>query len=394
MANTATYSELLNAKFQNTSSHFVDLTTRYNNTVNQLPKRARINFDARLKKAIKAFKKANPNVISFDRSVFPLCLATDVPLSKIVIDTTMQREPNLNWLLTILENFRAYQVQPIQIFDTGDGRYGAWDSQHTALDLFIIATQILGLDIDKVMVPSVLYAVTSRANLRNLFISMNSTKGNNAGKKELDIIDIMEQMIYGVEVDGVNDPIWEDAHKKWEYIKDAGMFLTAEKFHNTEEIGAISRLNEIQDVVPEVVRMFSVYGRYIVDLQQRAINTKEIPIIMEFFDMCYKEQIKISDEDIEELAQHCVDLFDANFDSKGEFWKMVHQANINAWNAINKGKDKEYWGEPPRNLKNTAQGINFFYYQLKKSWVPTKNKEFKFPKAPTNVYIPNQKDLY
>ncbi len=42
------------------------------------------------------------------------------------VDTTMQREPNLQWILTIIENFRAYQAQPVQVYATSDGGWGGW----------------------------------------------------------------------------------------------------------------------------------------------------------------------------------------------------------------------------------------------------------------------------
>jgi hypothetical protein len=84
--------------------------------------------------------------------------------------------------------------------------------------------------------------------------------------------------------------------------------------------GAISRLNEINDASPEVVRQFCVYAKYIVELQERAIDSKESPIIIEFLNLCEQNQIKLTDSEIEDLAQHCVDLFDANFNSK---WSIL-----------------------------------------------------------------------
>jgi hypothetical protein len=118
-------------------------------------------------------------------------------LQDIQIDTTMQREPNLQWILTIIENFRAYQAQPIQVYATADG-YGAWDGQHTSLALYLIATQALGMNFEDVEVPINIYDIVSRGEIRGNFINNNTTVGKNAGKKPLDIIDIFEQMIYGL----------------------------------------------------------------------------------------------------------------------------------------------------------------------------------------------------
>lgn len=389
-----------NAKFRNTTSHFVGLDQRIAETVAKMSARGQANWASHLKKAIASFKKNHPTVKDFaNRTALPLCNAKEVKLDDIFIDTTMQREPDLNWVLKIITNFRAYQAQPMQLFSRGGSTWGAWDSQHTALSLYLIAKHAFNINLADVTVPGVIFDVKSRADLRNLFISMNSTKGKNAGKKALDIIDIFEQMIYGVEVDGVTDPEWVAAHAKWEHLADAGLFLTAEKFNNIDQTGAISRLNEINDASVEVVRQFAVYGKYVVEFQDlpglpRYINSKEIPIIIEFLNLCEQNQITYSDAEIEDLAQHCIELFDANFDAKGPYWQNVHQANMNAYNKSLVGIPKISWPSPPANNKNTPTGLSYFWHQLAKSWVPTKPAGFKFPKQPFNVFVPSTQDLF
>lgn len=394
MANQ-TYASLRNSRFSNTSSHFVDLAERLDSIIKNLPKRARANWESNLKKAIGEFKRAYPGIKDFNRKSFRLVEATEIDISRIVIDTTMQREPDLAWVLEIIRNFRAYQAQPIQVYATPDSRWGGWDGQHTALALFLIARHAFNLDLTTVTVPANIYNITNRGEIRNNFICNNSFAGKGAGKKALDAIDIFDQKIYGVEVDGVTDPDWVDAWKKWKHIASAGMFLTAEKFKNHEEPGAISRLNEINDYSEEVIRQFCVYGRYIVDLQQRAIETKEIPLITELLYMCEQEDIKWSDAVIEDLAQHLVDKFDANFDGDGPFWHQCHQANVNAWRRNNKalGIPQTAWGDEPRNTKNVPIGISFLWHQLQHTWVPGQSKGFRFPKKPQAIYTPDVKDL-
>jgi len=389
----STYADLRNARYTNSASNLVDLVQRYNDTVAALPRQAQRNHQAKLVKALQTFKKNNPGLRSINEPTFRLCKSLMGRLCDIQIDTTMQREPNLQWIITIIENFRAYQAQPIQVYATANG-YGAWDGQHTSLALYLIATQALGMKFEDVEVPINIYDIVSRGEIRGNFINNNTTVGKNAGKKPLDIIDIMMQMIYGVEVDGVTEQEWVDAHAKWKAIAAAGMFLTADKFNDTDQIGAISRLNEIMDSSVNVVKQFAVYGKYIVDLQKRPINTKEIPIIMEFLNICEQQDITYSDAEIQDLAQHCVDLFDANFDAKGPFWEVAHQANLNAYNKANRGVPKHLWPDAPRNSKNVPQGIAFFWHQLQKSWVPTKVQGFRFPKQPFSVYQPDAKDLF
>jgi len=387
------YAAKRNAVYQNSSSNLVDLVQRLNDTIASMPVQAQRNWQSKLAKALTMFKKNNSGLKSINDPRFRLCKSLMGKLKDIQIDTTMQREPNLQWIITIIENFRAYQAQPIQVYATANG-YGAWDGQHTSLALYLIATQALGMNFDDVEVPINIYDIVSRGEIRGNFINNNTTVGKNAGKKPLDIIDIIQQMIYGVEVDGVTEQEWVDAHAKWQAIAAAGMFMTADKFNDTEQVGAISRLNEINDSSVRVVKQFAVYGKYVVGLQQRPINTKEIPIIMEFLNICEQQDITYTDAEIEDLAQHCIDLFDANFDAKGPFWDVAHQANLNAYNKANKGVPKHLWPDAPRNSKNVPQGIAFFWHQLQKSWVPTQGAGFKFPKQPFSVYTPDAKDLF
>lgn len=391
---TQSYADLKNSRYSNTQSNLVDLVTRLNTIINNLPPQAQRNWQSALSKAIQVFKKNHPNIKFDDRINFRLCRSIERPLSQVVIDTTMQRDPDLQWILKIITNFRAYQAQPIQVYETDDGRLGGWDGQHTALALYLIVTHAFGLDYHKVMVPVNIYAIQSRGELRSNFINNNTTVGKNAGKKPLDIIDIFMQMIYGVEIDNVNEPEWKDAHAKWKHIANAGMFLTATKFNDSDQVGAISRLNELNDASVEVVRQFAVYGEYIVSMQQRPINSKEIPIIIEFLNLCEQNQIKYSDDELKDLAQHCIELFDANFDKDSVFWEQCHQSNLNAYKKANKKLPTELWPKAPSNNKNTPTGLSFFWHQLKKSWLPTQPKGFKFPKQPFSVYIPDNKDLF
>jgi hypothetical protein len=399
MSNAVTaYAAAQNARYKNSQSNLVDLVQRLNETIQNLPPAAQRNWQAGLKKALAEFRRNNPQVKNFDRQFFPLCRAIDAQLCQIVIDTTMQREPDLKWVLHIISTFRAYQAQPIQVYEIGDGRYGGWDGQHTALALYLIAVEGLKMPFETVMVPICLYDMKTRGQLRGTFISNNTTTGKMAGKKPLDYIDIVMQMIWGVECDGVTEPEWVDMHAKWEYLRDAGMFLTSDKFGNTDETGAISRINEIYDASVEVVRQFAVYGEYVIANQatarsKRPINAKEVPIIIEFLNMCELDGVTLSDDDIRSLAQHCIDLFDANFDAKGPYWDQVYVAVVNSWVRYNKnnGIPKAAWGDQPKNSKNVPMGINFFWHQFNQTWAPTRG--IKMPKRPNYTYTPDTKDL-
>lgn len=389
------YASTVNARYNINQSNFLSLFNRLTTTIASLTPQAKRNWDTNLKNAIKAFKKNHPKVVSFaDRKLFRLCHAVEITLNDVVIDTTMQREPDLNWIIKIIENFRAYQAQPIQVYRTSDDKWGAWDGQHTALALYLIAIYALGLEPDQVTVPANIYDISSRGELRGNFINNNTTVGKKAGKKPLESIDIIQQMIYGVLVDGVTDPEWIAMTEKHQHISNAGMFLTAEKFGDADMPGAISRMDELEKASVEVVRQFSVYGKFIVDSQQRAIDTKELPIIIEFLNMCERDQIVYTDDEIVDMAQHLDRWFGANFDAKGPYWGKVYQANINAYNAAHKGLPKHLWPDAPKNLKNVPIGTTYFWHLLRNSWAGPKGNKFKFPKSSFNSFVPAVGDLW
>ena len=388
------YSATINSRYTVNRSNFIDIVQRYNDTVAGMTSQAQRNWHANLAIALRAFRKNHPNLKNFsNRKIFRLCQAQEITIGQIVIDTTMQREPDMSWVLKIIANFRAYQAQPIQVYKNSDGTWGAWDGQHTALALYLIAVD-MGLDINDTTIPGCIYDIVNRGELRGNFINNNTTVGKNAGKKPLSLIDVIQQMIYGVLVDGVTDPEWVDIANKHLLLASAGMFLTDDKFGDSHQPGAITRMEELKEASVEVVRQFCVYGKFIVDSQQRAIDTKELPIIIEFLNMCERDQIVYTDDEIVDMAQHLDRWFGANFDAKGPYWEKVYQANINAYNAAHKGLPKHLWPDAPKNLKNVPIGTTYFWHLLRNSWAGTKGTKLKFPKSSFNSFVPAVSDLW
>lgn len=395
MTTTNTYAAAINARYNVGTSHFVSLADRLNNTIANLSPQAQRNWHTSLGIAIKAFKRSYPGVNSFkNRTNFTLCQAVEIVLGLIEIDSTMQREPDLGWIIKIITNFRAYQAQPIQVYKNPNGLWGAWDGQHTALALYLICVHAFNVDPMTEPIPACIYTISNRGQLRGNFISLNTSTGKNAGRKPLDMIDIIQQMIYGVKVDGVTDPEWQDMATKHDHLAAAGLFMTAEKFGDADRPGAIGRVDELKEASSEVVRQFAVYGKFIVDSQNRAINTKEIPIIIEFLNMCERDQIVYADDEIRDLALHLINLFDANFDARGSYWEQVYQAHLNAYNAAHQGLPKHLWPEAPKNLKNVPLGTTFLWHQLRQTWAANKPAGFKFPKSSFNVFVPAAGDLF
>jgi len=398
----ASYASQVNAKYHSRDSHFVDLKKRWNDTMSLYPLNTQATIRSTLKRAIQSWQARHPNVKTFRD--MPICLAQTVRLSDIIIDTTMQRQLNISWVLEIIENWRSWQAMPVQVYsappdaDTeleylGNGMYASWDGQHTAMAFYVIAVFILGLDPRDVEIPVVIYDVKTKAEIRNNFIESNTE----SGKKLLDKIDIFQQQVYGVRVDKATYPEWREVEQKQQYLEAADLFLTDKKFGDTDQVGAISRVQDIVDrkISPELVRQFCVYARAVLDINPRAINTKEAPIILGFLKMAQGDNIDYTDDEIRSLAQLCDQLFGADFDEAGPYWAQLETAYLNWWEGFYENVDASMRPERPRMNKDWIQGGTFFWHLLKKRWKDTTGMPMPMPRLNIQTpFLPDVKDLF
>jgi hypothetical protein len=397
------YASRVNAKYSNTASHFQNLKDRWNTTVALYPPNTVNTINSMLKQRIAGWIKLHPTVKTFRD--MPLCRAQTARLSDILIDETMQRQLDISWVLLIILNWRSWQAMPIQVYTVGSDAspeleylgagklYASWDGQHTAMAFYIIAVFILGLDPKDVEIPVVIYEVSTKAEIRNNFIQSNS----DGGKKLLDKIDIFQQMVYGVRVDGATYPEWLEVEKKQQYLEAADLFLTDEKFKDSDQIGAISRVQDIVDrkVSPELVRQFCVYARIIMGMTPRAINTKEAPIILGFLKMASVDNIEYTDDEITSMAMLCHNLFGADFDASGDFWAQLEVAYLNWWEGFYENVDVSMRPERPRMNKDWTQGGTFFWHILKKNWKDAAGLPMHMPKLNIQTpFLPARQDLF
>jgi hypothetical protein len=398
---TATYAELQNAKYNKSASVFMNLKDRLNNTILSLPYTKQLSARSLLKNACAAFSSKFPNKTKFQD--LNLVKALEICLSDILIDTTMQRMLILEWVAHIIANFREVQAQPIQIYridrsiateedlkelgyyPVGNGLYASWDAQHTAVAFYIIATWIFNQNPDDIMVPANIYNVSSKAEIRENFVSGNSS----AGKKLLEEIDLFQQQIYGVRLDGNKNPAWVEAEKKQQYIEQAGLFVTADKFGDTHMPGAISRMQEIKKYNSDIIRQFCLYAVTVQPAQGRPIASQEIEIMCAWFDMAKQGGISYTDEQIVDLATHLNKLFSADFHESSQFWTQARLAYAKWWTRYYSGAGAAYKPAHMSFSKNWRNGGTFLWNQLKKTW------SGPIPALSINTtFQPDTKDLY
>jgi hypothetical protein len=308
-----THAAKQNARYSDTKSMYFDIKDRFNAIVSGLPLIKQTGVRSSILNACQKFQKLFPNAKTF--TDFDIVEAIQIPLSDILIDATIQRLLNLAWVCAIVANFRDVQAMPIQVYPVTDknvkytahgprGLYASWDGQHTLAAFYVIFVLILRMDPKDVMIPVNVYKVSKKSEIRENFVKGNGPEG----KKLLDAVDYYMQMIYGVRVDGSTNPTWVEAEIKQQYLEQADLFVTAEKFGDTQMAGAISRMQEINGYSSDIIRKFALYTTTFP--VARPVASQEIEIMCAWFDMAKKDGVDLKEKvvgfrgDYYELADH------------------------------------------------------------------------------------------
>lgn len=376
MAQPATYASKVNSQYSDGASHIVTPKQRWDNTYNRAPKHNQDLYDTMLNEAIFEFRRRNPNLKRWED--LELADARPVKLSTIKIDGSMQRLLDIEWVINILYRFSPTMVVPIQVYrpDPNKEEYLAWDGQHTLMLMWIIATQILEVDPDTVFVPTNLYKSNLKSEMRANFISLNSKEG----KKNLEAIDIATQQIFGVRIDGSKNPEWQKTELKQQHVEQHDLFLTAKKFGDEDQPGAISRLQEFNKLEPESIKWLCRYLSLVA--ANRPADEKEMVMMAQFFDRCRIAGVKVDDQYVTKLAAVAKRLWNADFSPNGKFWTRAARAYYNWHESINPNGKAKFAKEPPH-------GMPFLLAQLKKSF------DGKIPEnRSSSEFVPFEEDLF
>jgi len=319
------YADLKNERFSTNADYVITAQKRWEETYDALPERQKERVDYLLQQAKSEFRRRNPNFTSWD--TLPLAEAKSLVMNQINIDATMQRQLDIFWVLSLLTQFTATKVVPIQVYKYKKNKYLAWDGQHTLMLLWLIATQLFEQDPNTVEVPVNVYQSELKSEMRSNFVSLNSKEG----KKQLDPIDIWEQQVFGVRVDGSKNPEWIIVEQKQRAIEAMGFFVTSKKFGDENEAGAITRLPEINKLDVQTVTNLMKYLA-LVGATQRPVVEKEMVMMANYFERCKFAGIDVDDAYIAQIANATLTAFDADFTPSGKFWTRASNAYHN-WYA-------------------------------------------------------------
>jgi len=379
-APTTSYAADKNARFSNTASNIRSVKERWDETYKNLPLAERQTIDYALEAAVNEFQRRNPTITSFRKLRKELARAIDIKMPQIKIDGTMQRQLDIQWVLKLLNVFVTTKVIPIQVYqpDPKKEEYLAWDGQHTLVLLWLICTQIFAENTTDIEIPVVIYSSHLKPKMRQSFIDLNGP----AGKRGLDAFDHFEQMVFGVRIDGSKNPLWILAEQKQTVLESHGLFLTAKKFGDLDEPGAISRAQEVMKYSPEVLGWICDYLVH-VGAQTRAVEEKEMVMISYFFESCRLAKITPSKKMIADIAGVAKNHWEADFSPTSIFWAKASNAYKN-WHA-----EHIMYGTP-RFSKEPVHGYPFLVKQLVKD-LPN----YKFPGSrSSSEFNPSTKDLF
>lgn len=378
------YAVIKNSRFSNPKSAIRSAGQRWQETYDALSDYNKEIVDTCLEQAKAEFRRNHPKLKKW--SDLLLAEAKSAIMANVNIDGTMQRQLDIFWVLTLLNKFLTTKVVPIQVYRpvSKKDEYLAWDGQHTLVLLWLIGTHIFEENPEKIEIPVNVYHSNDKPVMRATFISHNTPEG----KKALDLIDIWEQMIFGARVDGSKNPVWLEAEQKQKYIEMAGLFLTAKKFNDDDMPGAISRLQEINKLVPESVQHLAQYLSLATKLQ-RPVVEKEIVMMAHYFDRCRINGIAVDTAYVAELVQIIDKVWGCDFSPSGLFWIKASNAYSNWHTETNKHLAKLGYHVPsPKFKKEPVHGFPYLVAQLSKSMTRP------VPRSDSNSsFVPLKSDL-
>jgi len=377
MMATQTAAAIKNAQYSSTRSHVRSIKERWDETYNNLSTWNQEIVDNLLAQAKSEFRRRNPNYKTW--SNLNLAEAKMVVMSAIKIDGTMQRQLDIFWVLQLLNQFASTMVVPIQVYrpDAQKDEFLAWDGQHTIVLLWLIARHLFEEDADMLYVPVNLYHSNLKAEMRANFISLNSKEG----KKMLEAIDLWQQMIFGVRIDGSKNPVWVATEEKQRYIESNGLFVTSKKFNDHTEPGAISRLQEINKLEPQSVKWLARYLMLSTQLQ-RPVGEKELVMMGHYFDRCRIDNIAVDDAYVTTLYNAVNRHWKGEFDPNGLFWIKAGNAYHNWHNAYSSSV------YPGKFKKEPVHGFPYLITQLSKTLtvrVPSSDSNSNFVPMSTDL---------
>jgi hypothetical protein len=318
--------EQRNELYNQKESHWVALGDRIDALIKVTPSdkreviQAKRNNLAKLTDSLGVFDRSYPGL-----TWAQVCLAKakECSLSDIVIDDTMNRPLVWHHVMNIIQKFKQTKIMSINVYEdkTLPGKYVAWDGQHTAVVLYLLSVRHMDKLPEDIRVPITIYPTDNKAEIRENFEDLNTTKG----KEPLSPFALFRNKIFGVRIDGSNNPAWEEANQKQIALTAAGLFLTEETYESTYE-GALTHIEIIDHTSLALVKNFCTYwnsrqGWPDKDAGNNTVKTnyvegKELILVMRLFALCAEQHITVDTQYIDDMVEIMYRVFRCNWNAQ------------------------------------------------------------------------------
>lgn len=305
---TKSFAASVNEKFQTEQDEIVSLEERWKK--NFIAKDA--TLEEYLPGLLQEFRDRFPQYTLFSDMYADMVQMTSNPkdrikLRQLLINATIQRELDPDWIINILGKFDPFFVNIVRVYPQGD-KFCIWDGQHTTFTLICVAMFGFGLSWEETMeleIPTALYPNTDIAKLRQRFIGVH----DNTMTKPLDKIDLYMQYVWAVRNNGDTDP-WSVRFEEIQTaMEEFDCFFTHEKFGDTDMPGAISRPSEIFPTGRDVTKWKSSVLRRVFQYHNIAradapVEPLEIDNMSHIFRACDQQGILVDDDYVREFAKY------------------------------------------------------------------------------------------
>ena len=308
------YAQQVNEKFNTKEDTIVELATRFVQAIVEKDP----NLPDFLRELAQEFRNRNPQYTEFadmyaDMVQMSANKKERVKLKQMLINATIQREVDPEWVLKIVGKFDPFFVNIIRLYPVLNGKaeqklFAIWDGQHTTLSLLCIAMYAFDMSFEDAMeleVPTAIYPGRDVAKLRKRFIGVH----DDTMSKRLDKIDLYMQYVWAVRNNGDTDP-WSMRFEEIQCaLEEFNCFFTHDKFGDTDKPGAVSRPTEIFPKGRDVTkwkssvlrRVFQYHNMYLAD---QPIEPLEIDNMAHIFRACDLQAIVVDDDYVREFGKY------------------------------------------------------------------------------------------
>jgi len=334
MTQVLTYADKVNARYNHPSSFFVSLKKRIDTHESRI-KSARGDLDT----ALKTFHKNNPNFHWNNLTLVQTGITAT--LDQIEIDDTMNRPLEWKHVCEILKNFKQTLIQPVNVYSdqSRNGKYIAWDGQHTSIVLYILARESKMIA-SQVTIPINFHPSSLKSEIRECFITLNSRKG----KLPLSPLALFSNKVFGHKEDPSNKD-WKSAYQKQQELASVGLFLTERSRGDSTEDGAITQVGYIDTESLTSVKNFCRYWKFRKEKEDSRVNPKELILVSMFLNLCQADKnISVTDTYVKNIVDIMWNRFECDFKivkEKNTFFEQIEIAYEN-WYQEKYHKGRSY----------------------------------------------------